>query len=265
MSVGTLTRAGRPGADAPTPIDPRLRARRIEVARDRGRRRLRRIVVASAVVVVAAVSFALLESPLLDVDHVNVGGVDGTRATAVSTAAGIERGAAMFDVDTGAAVRRVESLPWVLRARVERAWPGTIELTVTERDAIAVDDDGSGLDATGRSIGPVTGSANLPTVVGASVAPGSDLSPALAPVLEVLDRVPERLRDEVESGTFSDGDVELVLTDGIRVRFGPSDRHRAKFEALEALLEQGRRASIRAIDVRVPSSPSLTRRAGSGA
>ena len=264
MSAGTLARSGRPGSTAPAPIDPRLRARRIEVERDRGRRRLRRIVSALAIVVVAAAALAVLRSPLLDVDHVRVGGVEGARRAEVSAAADVQTGTPMIELDAAAVVRRVESLPWVLDARVERSWHGTIGLSVTERTAIAVDHDGSGLDAAGRSIGPVD-AAGLPTIVGASVAPGSDLSPALAPVLEVLDRVPDGLRGEVESGTVTEGDAELLLTDGIRVRFGPSDRHRAKFEALEALLEQGRRSSIRAIDVRVPSSPSLTRRAGSGA
>jgi cell division septal protein FtsQ len=69
----------------------------------------------------------------------------------------------------------------------------------------------------------------------------------------------------VESGALVDDDVELVLVDGIRVRFGPSDRHRAKFTALQALLDQAGRSTVRSIDVRVPTSPSLTRRAGTGA
>ena len=60
-----------------TPMDPRMRERRIEVKRALGRRRLRVILVIAAVVIAAGATFLVIESPFLDVDRVSVayGGV----------------------------------------------------------------------------------------------------------------------------------------------------------------------------------------------
>lgn len=265
MSTGTLARSGRTRPGSAPVIDPRLQARRREVARGKGRRRLRRLVAAVVVVLVGGSAYAATRSSLLDVDHVRLSGVEGDRADAVIRAAAIRRGTPLLDVDAGTVAGRVEALAWVADVSVERRWPGTVALAVTEREAVAVDATGSGLDVTGRSLGPVAGAAGLPTVRDASIDPGQELPAELAPVLDVLAELPAGLGDEVESAALVDDDVELVLVDGIRVRFGPSERHRAKFTALDALLDQADRSSIRAIDLRVPTSPSLTRRAGTGA
>ena len=210
-------------------------------------------------------AFAATRSALLDVDHVRVEGVDAGRRASVADAAAIPAGSPMTDLDVGAVESRVEALAWVLDADVTRRWPGTVALVVTAREPIAVDAAGSGLDVTGRSIGAVPTEAGLPETRGKAVPEGQDLAADMVPVLEVLAAVPESLVGEVAAASLSRGDVELRLVDGIRVRFGPSDRHRAKFVALEALLEQADRSTIRTIDVRVPTSPSLTRRAEAGA
>ena len=59
-----------PTLSRPTPIDPRIQARRIEVQRGVGRRRLQRLVDVGLVLAVAAGFAIALRSPLLDVDAV---------------------------------------------------------------------------------------------------------------------------------------------------------------------------------------------------
>lgn len=237
----------------------------MEVARDRDRRRLRRVGAAAVVVLSVGAAFGATRSALLDVDHVRVEGVEADRSAAVVDAASVPRGSPMTDLDTGAVEARVAGLAWVRDVDVERRWPGTVAIEVTEREAIAVDARGSGIDVTGRAVGPVAAGSDLPVVSGATVAEGEDLPSELGPVLEVLAEVPDSLEGEVAAGSLVGTDVELRLVDGIRVRFGPSDRHRAKFIAVEALLDQAGRSTIGVLDVRVPTSPSLTRRAEVGA
>src|SRR5688572_1609136 len=116
---------------ASPPIDPRIRARRIEVQRDAGRRRLRRLADVGLVLAVAVAFLGALRSPLLDVEAVRVSGADRTGAEAVVTASGIARGDQLADVSLGSAGSQVAALPWVGEVRVHRSLGGTIEIAVT--------------------------------------------------------------------------------------------------------------------------------------
>lgn len=265
MSTGTLHRAGRSRHALPAPIDPRLQARRVEVARRQGRKRLRRLLAATVVTTVAAGAYGLTRSPLLDVDHVTLHGADGARRSAVSQAAGIEPGTAMTELSTDAVAGRVAALPWVRSVEVVRHWPATVAVTVTARTPVAVTPDGAGVDVEGLVIGPVAGSGDLPEVRIGAAEVGTVVDPEHLDLLEVLGELPDALRSEVASGATVEGEVVLTLVDGIRVRFGAAERLSAKYVAIEALLEQAGRSRIRALDVRVPTSPSLTPRVGTGA
>ena len=125
-------------------MDPRVRARRIEVARSHGRRRFRRLMALTMVTVLVLGALALSRSPLLDVDSVTVAGADRSGAAAVRTAAGIDRHQAMTSIDLDATRARIDRLPWVQRASVSRHWPGTVRLAVVERTPVAIAGEGSG-------------------------------------------------------------------------------------------------------------------------
>nr|NIR41854.1 FtsQ-type POTRA domain-containing protein [Actinomycetota bacterium]NIS36949.1 FtsQ-type POTRA domain-containing protein [Actinomycetota bacterium]NIT98463.1 FtsQ-type POTRA domain-containing protein [Actinomycetota bacterium]NIU22072.1 FtsQ-type POTRA domain-containing protein [Actinomycetota bacterium]NIU70566.1 FtsQ-type POTRA domain-containing protein [Actinomycetota bacterium] len=118
-------------------IDPRIRARRIAVRRAEGRRRLRFLLAALAVVGIAVGAWALSRSPLLDLDHVRIEGVGAGRVAAVDAAAGLGRGTPLVDVDLGAVETAVEALPWVRVAEASRDWPGTVRIDVGERVPVA--------------------------------------------------------------------------------------------------------------------------------
>lgn len=264
-------RAARPAPKVPPastapPIDPRLRARRQEVARGRARKRLRRVAAVAAVLGVGAAGYGLAHSPLLDIDAVHLEGAVGSRASAVAAAADVDAGTAMVALDPDAVARRVEALAWVESASVRRDWPGTVVVSVAPREPVARHRNGQVLDAAGRFLGtPDPAAGPLPEAVVPAGEPGSVLAPEHRAVGAVLAAVPEPLDAAVDSATVVDGEVVLTLTDGIRVRFGGPERATAKFVALGALLDQADRATIATIDVRVPTSPSLTRTPGSGA
>ena len=120
--------------EAPRPaIDPRLRQRRIEVRREEGRRRLRRLLIAVGVLAALALVWAFTYSSFLDVDHVVVSGQAHTTEAEVRGAADIGRGQPMIYLDAAGAARRVEALPWVASASVHRSYPGTVRVDVVER------------------------------------------------------------------------------------------------------------------------------------
>src|SRR5690606_26352017 len=114
--------------------DPRMRSRRIGVRREAGRRRLRRMLAGAAVAAALVGAAALTRTSLLDVDRIEVEGAARSGAAEVRRAAGVATGEPLVDVDTGAVAARVEELAWVAQARVDRAWPATLRIRVTERE-----------------------------------------------------------------------------------------------------------------------------------
>jgi cell division protein FtsQ len=113
-------------------IDPRIRERRVAVQRALGRRRLRILVACTTIVGTLCLAFVIVESPLLDVDHVRVDGMHALRAADVRAAAHVHMHRPLLFTDTGAIARRVEALSWVAHASVRREFPGTIHITVDE-------------------------------------------------------------------------------------------------------------------------------------
>src|SRR5437899_1124387 len=118
-------------------IDPRIKARRIAVQRDEGRKRLRRFLVLSGVVGVLAGAWGLTMTPLLDVDRLEVTGATNTGVLGVLAATHIRRGDAMVNLPLGGAAHRVAALPWVQTVDVHRRWPGTVVIHVIERHPAA--------------------------------------------------------------------------------------------------------------------------------
>jgi cell division protein FtsQ len=252
-------------------VDPRMRSRRIEVQRDAGRRRLRRVLTVVGTLTALATAYAITRSPLLDVDHVRVTGGEHTDAEAVAVTSGIGHGAAMVGLDTAAVARRVEALPWVRTARVEHRWPGTIRIAITERTPAAIlpiDDTHTALvDATGRVLSIVdTGTGTplppgLPTLAGVRGQPaaGDTLSARARDALAVAHAAGEALPGTI---TEVSTDLDATLISGGRVRFGSADDLDDKIVALETVLTGVDVACLEVLDVRVPGSPVLTRNGG---
>jgi cell division protein FtsQ len=252
--------------DRPTAIDPRLRARRIMVRRDEGRRRLHRLIGLTVAAALIGAGYGVTRSPLLDVDRVAVRGAQHTPVDAVRQATGIGHGLPMTDVDLDRARAGVAALAWVKTASVARSWPGTIEVTVTERVAIAavpagtdgfalVDRDGRVLET---SPTPPPGLAVLADVTPAG-APGSQLDPSAADALAVAAALPPALAANVTSVVASGPHgVELRLGTGGVVRLGTAEDLPAKLVAAQTVLGAVDLKDVCALDVRVPSAPSLT-------
>ena len=89
--------------------------------------------------------------------------------------------------------------------------------------------------------------------------PGSRLGPGWSAVLEVATKAPPPVLARV--GTVADvaGEVELALTSGGVVRFGPPEQVGEKFTAIAAVLAQVDLKDLAVLDVRIPRTPVLTR------
>ena len=254
-----------PGA-RPAGIDPRLRARRIAVRRDEGRKRLRRLSGLGVVAAVALLTFAVTRSPVLDVDRVRVQGAQHTPTDAVQRASGIRRHAPMTDVDLDRARRGVLALPWVRTVSVTRSWPATVKIVVTERVAVAaiaagnagfslVDGDGRVLETSATLPPGYVLLVNIPT----PGPPGTNVDPAASDALGVARGMPESLRAKVSTIVPEGDGVSLRLGAGGVVRLGDGNDLGAKLRAADTVLREADLTDVCTIDVRVASAPSLTR------
>ncbi len=126
------------GSGGPTPaIDPRMRARRIANRRAEGRRRLVWVSAIGGAVVLLIGAIAVVASPLFDVTNVQVQGAVYTDADVLAKVIDSIKGEPVLLVDTRAAERALEAVPWVERATVVTDFPHTVFIDVRERRPVA--------------------------------------------------------------------------------------------------------------------------------
>jgi cell division protein FtsQ len=249
-------------------IEPKLRARRVEVRRAARRHRRRMVIGVLLLAALVGAAAATLYSPLLDVDHIRVAGAYHTGAGQAARASGIHRGDRLFDLDPAAAVRRLERLPWVRTARVERHWPDRVTIRVTERTPVATVARSDGTRLAVTTGGVVAGRAGaldlaLPTVDLETGVPriGSHLSPAVARSVEVVGALPGSVADKMKGATVAaDGDLTVHLDPSGELRFGRAEHVAAKFLAAETILGGAVQLQhLCRLDVRIPTAPTLSR------
>lgn len=254
-----------------TAIDPRIRARRVAVEREEGRRRLRRFGIATGILAALAGLWGMTLTPLLDVDHLRVTGAGRSTDAAVVAATGIRPGDAMITTRLAAAASRVAKLPWVQTVELRRRWPGTVEIRVVERSPAAAVPVRTGgwvlLDGTGRQLAvvpePEPGLLRV-EVPPVTAAPGAELRDGTSATLTLAATRPGALKDRLLAlRPTRGGAVEgtVALRDGGRatVDFGRPTQTSAKWLALLSVLDEADPKGLVRIDLRVPSAPALTR------
>ncbi len=251
-------------ADGRVVVPASLRHRRITVQRDRGRRRLHRLIALGVVVGLCLVMVALLRSPLLAVKTVTVRGSSHLTTAQVKQLAGISNGMAMMDASPKRIANSLEASPWIARAQVERSWPNTLMVTLRDRVPAAQLKDGKGfaiVDSTGnvleRQLRRVE---HLPELTGVdAVPPGSRLRGANE-LITVANAMPASLTRSVASiGREGHGTFEIVMNTGGVVRLGSGSDLTSKFSSLRIMLDQvGRLEHGCTLDVAVPTAPLVT-------
>jgi len=196
--------------------------------------------------------FLVVQRALL-VKHIDVDGNGLVNTDDVITAAGVSLGESMFKVDKGVINQDVTTaLPEVESVVVERQWPDTLTLHITERTAVfQVPADGQyglvGADGTVFHFGPK--SASVPTC---SAQVGNPV--LLADVATVIEALPAGLRPHLQSVSATSVDAIVLQLDGGRqVIWGSADQSELKSQVVMALLA----VPGTIYDVSAPSAPAV--------
>ncbi len=211
----------------------------------------------------AAAVAGVVVSPWLDVDEVTIFGLHRVSVAEAADAVGFGPGRPMIAVNTGAAQAALLDISWVATASVERDWPATVRVTLTERQPVAVALAGPRrwvmVDVDARVLGEpmddeAVDAAMLPRISGIRAAgpAGSFLDDDATAPLAALAGLTEGVRgvaaaplapDEVYAVWRDERDGLLVdTTFGVRLVLGDDAQLRSKVIAVSAVLDY-RRAS----------------------
>jgi cell division protein FtsQ len=253
-------------------VDPRLRARRIQVRRDEGRKRLRWAMVGGAGLAVLLGAGLVLESPLFAVNDVDVTGAVYTDPARLAEVVDDLDGSSLLGADLGKAEATLAADPWVKRVRVERRLLRGVRVEIVERIPVTTymgqDQRWRVLDAEGKVMAVLDppGSKPVDPLELTLATPGPDLEPgatapaALAGAAGVVPRLPSDLRSRTCSLAVSEqGRLQLHLCDGFVVDLGSPDRLRDKLVTTIFVLNTRTEevAASSGLDVADPERPVL--------
>jgi cell division protein FtsQ len=251
-----------PPAEATAPrlrIDPRIRERVIEVRREAGRRRLRILLVVSSVLSAAGLAFLAVTSPVLDVDRIQVTGALHVTMAQVRTASGVRTHDHLLFVDTGAAARRIEELPWIARATVKRDLPGTLKVTVVEYKAAAYVRVPGAVMLVARNGHVISKAKTAPAgaieIRGVRQAPAAGALLAPPDAAGVVAQLPAALAQRVVAVDVHGTGIALVDRDGTQIRLGDTSNIDAKAASALAVLAYPRSRPLKYLDVSTPNRP----------
>lgn len=188
----------------------------------------------------------------LAVDEVLVEGRERSERSRLRASIGVARGDPILWLDPYAAKARLEALPWVARAVVERRLPGTVYVRLVERRPMALwQKDGrlSVIDQLGETIRGASPNrfARLPLVVGEGAPDHA------AELLEVLEAEPALRRRVVAAVRVGGRRWNLRLNNGVDVQLPADDTAAAwaklaRIQRSHAVLER----DVTVIDLRLP-------------
>ncbi len=193
------------------------------------------------------------------VQEVLVTGRDETKREELMRVLEVERGAPILAYDFTRAKERVERLPWVLNAKVERLLPDTLVLHLIERRPLALWQKNGKFSLIDEE-GKIITTNGLERFRGMMHVVGADAPDNVGPLLELLATQPD-IKNKVKAAVRIGGRRwDLRLNGGIDVRL-PEDgapealARLARFERESNLLSR----DIRILDLRIPDRVILRR------
>lgn len=259
-------------------------------ARYRARRASRRlpvvvIVIVALIAVLGIGGVVLANSGVFTVRQVTVSGVSHITAEEMTELAAVPEGTTLLNVDANGITSRLTSNPWVESASVDRVFPDTLNLSITERSisavvSVTVDEsntverwalapDGMWLtelpdqnseegQALPASIYEDAANALEITDIpyGSSPEAGKYCNNAnVENALSIIDGMTTELADQIKSvSAASSNSTTLTLDTGVEIAFGDSQDIRDKERVCLELLQQYE-GKISYINVRVVNKP----------
>jgi cell division protein FtsQ len=194
--------------------------------------------VAVLLVLAGAVSWILFGTSLLGVNQVRVTGVSVLTPHQVEQAAAVTDGTPLAGLDLGAVRARVAALAPVRRVVVNRDWPHTVLVEVTERTAVAAVPQGKRfalVDTEGVAFHTVSQRpAGLPTMKVVKPGPGDANTRAAIAVLRAL--TPTLRGQLVSISVEGPARIRLALQKDREVIWGDSTENDLKAKVATALL-----------------------------
>lgn len=200
-------------------------------------------------VVLVVLWWSLYQSRWFITESVTIQGNSRLTVEQVSAAAAAPLNEPLISQDISGITQRLQELPEIKSVLVERGWPKTLLITVTERIPIAVAATAGGfnlIDDEGKNAGLV----GAPPAGLLVIAANPD-SPAMLSAIQVLTSIPQEWQVVGLSATSQDN-VVANLASGAVVSFGSGDNANRKVEVASALLAQ----NYLTVNVSAPEAPS---------
>lgn len=200
-------------------------------------------------VVVIALWWSLYQSRWFITETITIQGVSRLTVEQVGAVAGAPLNEPLISQDVAGIAERLNALPEIKSTLVERGWPKTLLITVTERIPIAVAATAGGfnlIDDEGKNAGLVAA-----PPAGLLVIAANPDSPAMLSAIQVVAALPAEWQVVGLAATSQDN-VVANLASGAVVTFGSGENAKRKVEVASALLAQ----NYLTVNVSAPEAPS---------
>lgn len=255
-----------------THVDPALVLRRRAIRRAEGRRRLAVLVGALGALLLPAGYWGLEHSSVFSASRVVVAGGTGAVDAQVQAIVSADvAGRSLMQVDAGSLAARLDAIPAVRSARVDRAFPHTVAVTIVMERPVAfvragktgyvVSSDGRVLRTTATAPKHL---AKLVLPAGPAATPGHtiDTGPMRA-ALTVLAAAPRsfpRAIARIKGVTSGPGGVVATFGHRLHIRLGDTTRLPLKLRVAALVLSKmgdSIRRSVAYVDVSSPARPTI--------
>ncbi|MBV8259304.1 MAG: FtsQ-type POTRA domain-containing protein [Actinobacteria bacterium] len=253
--------------------ETRARAEAVAVAHPGARKPVRRVSLAPGrrsllaglgIVLVAGGLYAVArQTSVFAIRSIHVGGAPAPVAAQVERALAPYLGRSLVGLDGGAVVRRVDSLPTVVGAVLDRSFPHTLRVVVTPERPVAVLRHGPDawlVSARARLIARVGIGAHpkLPRIwlgTNASIGPaGAFLAPDTGAIAARALAFASGFPDRIQTATDTGGTLQFQLSSGVSLRLGDSANLPLKLAVARRAL-RALPAGTTYLDVSLPGRP----------
>ncbi len=180
--------------------------------------------------------WSLYQSKWFIAQDVTVTGNSRLSVEQITASAAVPIGNSLMSINTGAMTAQLMTLPQIKVVTVERGWPHTILIKVTERTPIAVAATISGfnlIDAEGQNAGVVAA-----PPAGLLVISAQPDSQAMLGAIKTLAAIPTEWQ-LIGLAAATQDSIVATLGSGAVITFGSGERAVDKVEVAQALMEKG--------------------------